>query len=710
MTESNDTVVRWPTSSDYSQAVQSPDVALVAEPLRGLEPVYGVMGVPLSASGQNAIVFLLSSSAGQQFALRCFTTPASSAQPRYEALNDYVGDRHRGWLAASEWVPDGIVVSNRKWPVVLMPWISGRPMNVAVIDALEDGPEQLDQLVANWGAIVANLEGSGIAHGDLQHGNILVDDTSAMKLVDLDGIWLPQVGLTAPNEIGHPNYQHPQRSTDHWGRYVDTFSALVIDVGLRALRADPDLADRSGGENLLLTKLDLADPQSSDTFARLGTSSDPVVVARAERLAELCRSPIRLSLVPFAQVVDRQHALGGGVTPTADVDAGSVNPGSAGALPIGAVPVATSAEGNWWEDPVPTEADHPADTVLVGRSPTSPPDEALRQESSSEVRSSGAHVPPANTADVPTVSSARTTAGGTKGGGLGLGSASAGALGGFIAGWVATVVYALVRGSIDPDLQAGVFVLLVAPLLGFFVLAIQSLFIGRIGRGLGRGLLGGCVATAAAGLGIAIADPLFDSIVADRAVTSAMAVWVSALVWSILASLIGFGLGALQSIRASLIGFVVGANAGAIGGLVFGAAAEIERSSLVIDPGEPATVASVALVSVLIGASVGGARRVGAAGVARVIEGPSTGLEVLMRRRLVIGSADDSDLRISGLGVEAEHATIIRSADGPVVVVRFPVDIDGVERPPGEYPLGSGSVLRIGSAFIRFTSRDEAKR
>src|SRR5207248_10425515 len=58
---------------------------------------------------------------------------------------------------------------------------------------------------------VRHLEAAKVAHGDLQHGNILVRGGS-IQLVDYDGMWVPALSGRDATEIGHRAYQHPERS------------------------------------------------------------------------------------------------------------------------------------------------------------------------------------------------------------------------------------------------------------------------------------------------------------------------------------------------------------------------------------------------------------------------------------------------------------------------------------------------------------------
>src|SRR5207247_3804164 len=95
-------------------------------------------------------------------------------------------------------------------------------------------PVALAALRTKWAILVRHLEAARVAHGDLQHGNILVRGGS-IQLVDYDGMWVPALSGRHATEIGHRAYQHPERSGQDYGQQIDRFSALVIYLSLAAL-------------------------------------------------------------------------------------------------------------------------------------------------------------------------------------------------------------------------------------------------------------------------------------------------------------------------------------------------------------------------------------------------------------------------------------------------------------------------------------------
>jgi serine/threonine protein kinase len=88
--------------------------------------------------------------------------------------------------------------------------------------------------------MVQALHTLGIAHGDLEPDNIMVV-SGDFKLIDYDGMYIPELDGFSGIELGHPAFQHPQRSLDHFGPKLDYFSAWILDAELSYLRVNPEL-------------------------------------------------------------------------------------------------------------------------------------------------------------------------------------------------------------------------------------------------------------------------------------------------------------------------------------------------------------------------------------------------------------------------------------------------------------------------------------
>jgi hypothetical protein len=124
-------------------------------------------------------------------------------------------------------------------------------------------------LRAKWVTLVRHLEAAQVAHGDLQHGNILVRGGS-IQLVDYDGMWVPALRGRHATEIGHRAYQHPKRSEQDYGQEIDRFSALVIYLSLAALERDVTLWERfHTGDNLIFVREDFLQASRSAIWQQL---------------------------------------------------------------------------------------------------------------------------------------------------------------------------------------------------------------------------------------------------------------------------------------------------------------------------------------------------------------------------------------------------------------------------------------------------------
>jgi hypothetical protein len=160
----------------------------------------------------------------------------------------------------------------------------------------------MKKMAEQWGALVKQLQDNKIAHGDLQHDNVMVINDLPV-LVDYDGMCVPALAdpkkLLDQLEFGKPAYQHPGRPKEKLGPHLDHFAAWVILIALRATAADPALYSRfvlkTENENLLFTPQDMAAPDASALWPELLRCKDPDVREWAKAL--------RASLdKPFAQV------------------------------------------------------------------------------------------------------------------------------------------------------------------------------------------------------------------------------------------------------------------------------------------------------------------------------------------------------------------------------------------------------------------------
>lgn len=296
----------WPSAADYVAAVQDPEQCLLDERLREATFLENSMGIPIVRSGQTATVFPVRVW-GNEAAVRFFTAPSDQAL-RYERLSAHLAASPNSLFVQSEWIPRAVAYGTGVFPAVLMPWVPGVTLSTFVDDAVEDGDSAiLQRLAAAWAAQAVTLPQSRIIHADLQHGNIMIDDQLQIRLIDYDSTWVPGLSQSL-SEVGHPNYQHPERSELHEvSATTDVFAAFLIYTSLRAVAADPTLWDKfHNGENLIFNQTDFVEAgrRGGAAWEALSRSPDPDVARLGETLLTMCR--VRMSALPdLAQLLHR---------------------------------------------------------------------------------------------------------------------------------------------------------------------------------------------------------------------------------------------------------------------------------------------------------------------------------------------------------------------------------------------------------------------
>ncbi len=281
----------WPGITDFSEAVQNPLLCFKGTELEAGAVLVNQRGMPLVFSGAFACVYSVSVG-GRKYAVRCFTREVKDQQTRYNQLREYLINVLPPSFVHFEFLEHGISLKGAWYPVVRMEWVEGESLSNFVGSHLND-PAALRRIAAQWrGGPAASLRGLGIAHNDLQHGNVMVQADGRIRLVDYDGMFLPRFRGERSPELGHKNFQHPLRTAEDYDAYVDNFPSLVVYLSLLAIASDPGLWAFFNDDNLIFTRNDYAAPGKSPLFDLLKKSPDQTVAKLAERLEEYCTLPV----------------------------------------------------------------------------------------------------------------------------------------------------------------------------------------------------------------------------------------------------------------------------------------------------------------------------------------------------------------------------------------------------------------------------------
>lgn len=277
-----------PRGDEYIIAVQNPRTAFGDAELKDCTPEVDRFAIPKPYSGGFTATFHLLNQS-REWAVRCFTRSISDLQERYAAIDRFLARNTERFLVGTFYLSQGIRIAGQWYPIIKMQWVKGDTLT-SFIEKNIGNAGRLKKLIPEFVSLVRRLQQLKIAHGDLQHGNILVRD-GKLFLIDYDGMFLPKLSRLKTNEIGHVNYQHPGRNASHYGPSIDRFSSIVIYLGLRAISESPKLWTKyDDSENVLFRAGDFANPAGSALVREL--SALPALASEVERFQGVCKLPL----------------------------------------------------------------------------------------------------------------------------------------------------------------------------------------------------------------------------------------------------------------------------------------------------------------------------------------------------------------------------------------------------------------------------------
>ncbi|MDA1015287.1 MAG: hypothetical protein O3A00_12655 [Planctomycetota bacterium] len=299
----------WPLASEYSNMLQNPQVAFRDPDLKNCVIERDNNNQPRARAGAFANVYKGTTAGGADFAIRVFTSSSEARHNRYSLINSYLQTIQNRWLVGINYLEEGIRVVTSggvAWfPLMTMEWVPGDIMFDWVRTQCHGGNAPgLRNAADQWVQLVGDLRKSKIAHGDLQHGNVMITPNGELKLVDYDCMCVPELVGAVNEEIGVVPYQHPERDANtKLSIDLDNFSSLYILVALRAFAADPGLWQQYNEppgkelyDKLLFREEDFQNAGQSRVFRELQRSPDPDVVRWTRDLFGLVR--VSMAKVP----------------------------------------------------------------------------------------------------------------------------------------------------------------------------------------------------------------------------------------------------------------------------------------------------------------------------------------------------------------------------------------------------------------------------
>ena len=270
--------MNYPSIGEYNQVIQK----------RGGNSFRSLNGINLIPSRTTPIkVYLFGSGAfaavfkgsinGSTYAIRCFLSAENETIERYKSICKYISQLNSSWKTECEFIDSEITVNGKAYPVLKMEWLNGFLINEFVSQNLSNN-NVLSELQNKLISISEDLEKNKVGHGDLQCGNIVISGYSSnfqVKLIDYDGMYVPELAFKKSIEKGRSEFQHPKRTLNNFSPEMDRFSFWVMLTALEALKLDKTLWREvmQGGfntlDNFLFTIQDFLNPNQSTLFNRL---------------------------------------------------------------------------------------------------------------------------------------------------------------------------------------------------------------------------------------------------------------------------------------------------------------------------------------------------------------------------------------------------------------------------------------------------------
>jgi hypothetical protein len=280
----------YPPFEEYQDALRGPARQAFTDPtLASGQVVRQRNGEPLARSGNFALTYEVIA-AGKRHAVRCFHKFCDALPQRYDAIARRLAETASPYFVDCEFQAGGIRTESGWYPIVRMDWVEGDTLGAFVADHHDDAVT-LQQLRASLRVLARQLAGLGIAHGDIQPGNIIVRGATDLTLIDYDGMYVPELAPLGSAELGQRNFQHPGRRWRHYHARLDAFSFAVIDVALGALAYRPQLWDiaRCDESAFIFRAEDFLEPWTSSAFA--WAREIPGLETKSQQLAAICQSP-----------------------------------------------------------------------------------------------------------------------------------------------------------------------------------------------------------------------------------------------------------------------------------------------------------------------------------------------------------------------------------------------------------------------------------
>ena len=227
-------------------------------PIKGATIQKDTSGNIIFMTGQFNVVFKIKKD-NKYYALRIPTGGSKIPTADMKAIANYIEQNSLPYFVNFLYIDNGIGPIGRFYEdAILMDWVEGETLGGYIKNNKSD-PNKLRNIASKFLEMIKYFHQKGIAHGDLQGGNIIVKADDSLMLVDYDSMYIPEFAGRDEVIRGRDGYQHNSRinnsSANKQTEKVDYFSELVIYLSLLAIAEDNTLWKDE--DNFIFTQQDL---------------------------------------------------------------------------------------------------------------------------------------------------------------------------------------------------------------------------------------------------------------------------------------------------------------------------------------------------------------------------------------------------------------------------------------------------------------------
>lgn len=247
----------------------------------------------------------------EKWAFRCWHADLGNVRRRFLMIAKAIKESKARYLCDFAYVDEGIAINGKKYPTTRMRWVDGYTLKDYICENANDATK-LNALAKHFFDLVRDMHSHGFAHGDLQHGNIIVDKHGEIYLVDYDSFYCQELKGESDIITGLDDYQHPSRKRNVFANEkLDYFSELIIYLSILAIAEKPSLSAKYNvpdSERMLFSASDYQDITHAAVYNDL-QALGPTIRQLLNVLCIYLSKATLDDLEPFDVVIDRLTQL-----------------------------------------------------------------------------------------------------------------------------------------------------------------------------------------------------------------------------------------------------------------------------------------------------------------------------------------------------------------------------------------------------------------